>query len=120
MPAWFLWGQGGGLWVCDRPVGMLRSATVGALWGSGGSDGDGVALEGCIGGEPCLCPPRTQLSPLPALPKSLLCCWGLPPPPSLLLIPNQEIKGRQRLRLFPTLWKSGKFRERGTVSFQMH
>lgn len=34
--------------------------------------------------------------PQPVL-KSLLCCWVFPP----LLIPNQEIKGRQRLRLFP-------------------
>lgn len=67
---------------------------------------------------------------LPALSSSLsqpfqraFCAAGVfppPPPPSLLLIPNQEIKGRQRLRLFPTLRRSGKFQERGTVSFKMH
>lgn len=50
-------------------------------------------------GKPCLHPACT----LPALPpsqpvqKSLLCCWVFSP----LLIPNQEIKGRQRLQLFP-------------------
>lgn len=45
---------------------------------------------------PVLCL-RPALPPSQPMQKSLLCCWVFSP----LLIPNQEIKGRQRLRLFP-------------------
>lgn len=122
MPAWFLWGRCGGElcagrargWVCTRvsvragcepspsipqfaphhPHGQT-SGGFGGLWGRGEP---GVVLGERGGGEAS--PACALRFPPPSPRQRAFCAAGIfffPP----LLIPNQEIKGRQRLRLFP-------------------
>jgi len=103
-PPWAAGGRGllGGLrGAGDAP--RAASPRV-PLQGRPGASGMGMAAAGWplgstaarLGeGKPCL---RPALPPTQPLRKSLLCSRGFFPP---LLIPNQEIKGRQRLRLFP-------------------
>lgn len=90
------------------PGPLALGCHCGNMLGPWGWEQRGVALgegggQASLGGRQALPAPLPMLCLLPALPrsqpvqKSLLCCWVFSP----LLIPNQEIKGRQRLRLFP-------------------